>query len=150
VAVFPVDEAARIAALNRYAILDTPPEQKFDRITRMVSDICEAPIALISLIDSERQWFKSHLGMDATETPRDIAFCDHTIREDNLFIVPDASADLWPFGALPARRFRKKIGGAEEDRTPDLSVANAALSQLSYGPTVSTHGNESSEAERGG
>lgn len=106
-AVFPVDEAARIAALNRYAILDTPPEQKFDRITRMVSDICEAPIALISLIDSERQWFKSHLGMDATETPRDIAFCDHTIREDNLFIVPDASADLWPFGALPARRFRK-------------------------------------------
>ena len=92
-AVFPVDEAARIAALNRYAILDTPPEQKFDRITGMVSDICEAPIALISLIDSERQWFKSHLGMDATETPRDIAFCDHTIREDDLFIVPDASAD---------------------------------------------------------
>jgi GAF domain-containing protein len=88
-----VDEAARIAALNRYAILDTPPEQKFDRITRMVSDICEAPIALISLIDSERQWFKSHLGMDATETPWDIAFCDHTIREDDLFIVPDASAD---------------------------------------------------------
>ncbi|MBT6286176.1 MAG: hypothetical protein HOI96_13495, partial [Rhodospirillaceae bacterium] len=86
-AVFPVDEAARIAALNRYAILDTPPEQKFDRITSMVSDICEAPIALISLIDSERQWFKSHLGMDATETPRDIAFCDHTIRKDDLFIV---------------------------------------------------------------
>ena len=90
---FPPDEAARIAALDRYAVLDTPPEQKFDRITKLARDICEAPITLISLVDTDRQWFKSRVGLEATETPRDIAFCAHTILQDDLFIVADATTD---------------------------------------------------------
>ena len=86
-------EHERLAALARYGILDTAPEDAFDELVQLASTICEAPIALISLIDATRQWFKARVGLDATETPRAISFCTHAIRERELFVVQDARAD---------------------------------------------------------
>ncbi len=86
-------EAARLAALRQYEILDTPAEASFDAFTRLAAQICGTPMAAISLIDRDRQWFKSRLGVEASETPRDIAFCDRTIRGDGPFVVPDAASD---------------------------------------------------------
>jgi anti-sigma regulatory factor (Ser/Thr protein kinase) len=86
-------EAARLDALERYRILDTAPEQAFDDLTMLASQICGTPIALVSLIDARRQWFKSNVGMTVSETSRDVAFCDHAIRQRGLFIVSDAQAD---------------------------------------------------------
>lgn len=87
------DETARLAALRRYRILDTAPEQAFDDLTLLAAQICETPIALISLLDEKRQWFKSRLGTSATETARSVAFCAHTIQQDAMFVVPDTLAD---------------------------------------------------------
>ncbi|MBU1374507.1 MAG: GAF domain-containing protein [Alphaproteobacteria bacterium] len=87
------DEAARIAALNRYAILDTSPEADFDDIVKVAAQICGVPMALISLVDADRQWFKAAVGIDAPETPRDIAFCAHAIQQYGLFTVTDAAHD---------------------------------------------------------
>lgn len=87
------DEAARIAALERYAILDTSPEEAFDDIVKVAAHICGAPVALISLVDAERQWFKAAVGLDAPETPRDIAFCHHAIQQFGVFTVADATQD---------------------------------------------------------
>jgi PAS domain S-box-containing protein len=86
-------EADRLAALERYRILDTSPEPEFDGIVRIAAQICGVPMALISLVDDKRQWFKSALGLDATETPREVAFCDHAIQEEQVFIVNDAATD---------------------------------------------------------
>ncbi len=86
-------EAARIAALHRYEVLDTPNEPAFDEVARLASRICGTPIALISFIDRGRVWFKSRVGLDVPEIPLDIAFCAHTIRGHGLFEVPDAGAD---------------------------------------------------------
>jgi PAS domain S-box-containing protein len=79
--------------LRDYAVLDTPPEQIFDDLTELAAHICEAPIALISLVDENRQWFKSRVGLTADETARDISFCGHAILQPALFIVPDATKD---------------------------------------------------------
>jgi len=86
-------ERNRLAALRSYRILDTEPEQAFDDLALLASQICGTPIALISLIDAERQWFKARVGVSVHETPRDIAFCTHAIQQNGLFIVPDASDD---------------------------------------------------------
>lgn len=89
----PADEATRLEALRRYDVLDTEPEQEFDDLTLLASHICGTPQALISLVDAERQWFKSRIGENLTETPRDVAFCAHAILGPDLLVVPDAKAD---------------------------------------------------------
>lgn len=90
----PPNEADRLAQLRSYQILDTLPELAFDDITFLASEICECPIALISLVDEDRQWFKSRVGLQATETSRDVAFCARAILEpDELLVVPDATQD---------------------------------------------------------
>ncbi len=89
----PTDEAHRLETLRRYELLDTLPEQALDDLTALAAHICGAPIALISLIDENRQWFKSKVGLAASETPRDVSFCAHAIHQPDLFIVPDATKD---------------------------------------------------------
>lgn len=84
-------EAERLAALKRYRILDTQPEEAFDDLTLLASYVCGTPIALITLLDAERQWFKSRVGFTATETSRSVSFCTHAIKQSDLYIVPDAS-----------------------------------------------------------
>jgi GAF domain-containing protein len=89
----PVNEAGRVAALEKYAILDTDAEQSFDDLTLLASFICKTPMALISLVDEDRQWFKSRVGIKASETSRDIAFCSTAILQSDVFVVPDALKD---------------------------------------------------------
>ncbi|HEX2775757.1 MAG TPA: GAF domain-containing protein, partial [Candidatus Acidoferrales bacterium] len=89
----PENELARLEALQRYAILDTFPEQEFDDLSRLAAMICGTPIALVSLVDADRQWFKAKVGIDESETPRDIAFCGHAIMQRDVMVVPDALAD---------------------------------------------------------
>jgi PAS domain S-box-containing protein len=86
-------EPGRVAALRRYAVLDTPAEVEFDDFTQLASQICQTPIALISLVDERRQWFKSRVGLEATETPRDISFCQHALQGPELLEIPDARQD---------------------------------------------------------
>ncbi|MEQ6334708.1 sensor domain-containing diguanylate cyclase [Sphingobium sp. MK2] len=87
------DEPARIAALQRYGILDTPPEGAFDKVTDLVRTLFDVPISAVSLVDAERQWFKSITGLDIAETARSMAFCDHTIRQDEPLVITDAQED---------------------------------------------------------
>ena len=87
------NEAARLAALRRYAVLDTPPEQEFDDLTRLAALICGTPIALVSLIDENRQWFKSAFGLQIREIPRDTAFSAHAVLEPGVLVVRDALDD---------------------------------------------------------
>jgi two-component system, NtrC family, sensor kinase len=89
----PVPDSARVAALERYAILDTEPEEAFDDLTLLASYVCKTPIALISLVGENRQWFKSKIGLTVAETPREIAFCSHAIQHSEVMVVPDTLED---------------------------------------------------------
>lgn len=93
IAALPENERARLDKLRQYKILDTIPEEAFDSITRLLATILDVPIALVSLVDSDRQWFKSKVGLDEDETSRDIAFCSHAILDQKVFVVPDTSED---------------------------------------------------------
>jgi two-component system cell cycle sensor histidine kinase/response regulator CckA len=87
-------ERQRLSALRKYEVLDTPPEQAFDDLTMLAAHICGVPTAMVSLVDERRQWFKSRLGLELTETPRDVAFCAHSIlTPGEVMQVPDAAAD---------------------------------------------------------
>ncbi len=88
-----IDERARLEALREIGVLDTPPEQAFDDLTKLAAKICEAPISLITLVDEDRQWFKSELGLNIKETSRTISFCSHAIEQPEILIVPDATKD---------------------------------------------------------
>lgn len=91
----PRNEPARLAELHAYHILDTLAEQAYDDLTFLASQICQTPIALISLVDAERQWFKSRVGLAAPETPRKVAFCAHAIHQPlDMMVVPDAARDI--------------------------------------------------------
>ena len=89
----PPTEKKRLRELRSYHVLDTLPERLYDNIAKIASEICGTPIALVSLIDENRQWFKARVGLDATETPRDISFCGHAILQPNVFEVQDAHED---------------------------------------------------------
>ena len=90
----PEDEQSRLAALRDYEILDTLPESAYDDITRVAAHICNTPIALVSLVDENRQWFKARFGINARETPRDLAFCSHAILDpERIMVIEDASRD---------------------------------------------------------
>lgn len=89
----PLNEASRLAALRALNILDTGFDERFDRLTRIARRVFDVPIALVSLIDESRQWFKSCIGLDVRQTPRDVSFCGHAILGEDVFIVPDAAAD---------------------------------------------------------
>jgi GAF domain-containing protein len=104
----PKDEPERLAALQSYDVLDTLPEEVFDNLTLLASHICQTPIAMVTLVDSDRQWFKSKVGTTVSETSRDIAFCAHAIMQEKLFVVPDAAADK-RFARNPLVLSRPKI-----------------------------------------
>lgn len=89
----PDDEAERLQALEQLLLLDTPPDERYDRVVRFASEQLDMPVALVSLVDGRRQWFKSRLGLEASETSRDISFCGHAIMSPELFVVEDASRD---------------------------------------------------------
>src|SRR5438105_10989086 len=86
-------ETQRLKVLWQYDVLDTVPEEVFDDLTELAARICEAPIAMITLVDEKRQWFKSKVGVSVNETSRDISFCSRAIEQTDLFIVPDATQD---------------------------------------------------------
>jgi len=89
----PSNETRRLETLRGLKLLDTPPEERFDRVTRLAKQIFSTPIALVSLVDADRQWFKSAQGLDAPETPRNVSFCGHAILDDKIMVVNDAAKD---------------------------------------------------------
>jgi GAF domain-containing protein len=89
----PRNEAKRLDALRSLLILDTPPEERFDRISAFAAKEFDVPIALVSMVDRDRQWFKSTIGIEMCETPRDVSFCAHAITKSSTLVVPDALRD---------------------------------------------------------
>ena len=123
---FPWDEVNRVAALHALQVLDTPAEGEFDALVKAAALVCDVPIALISLIDTERQWFKARVGLDATETPRNIALCSHAILDEQIFEVPNALKDP---------RF---AGNPLVTEAPDIRFYAGAPLTLSSGERIGT------------
>jgi GAF domain-containing protein len=92
-ACIPEDEAERLAILRSIQLLDTPPEERFDRFTRLAARVFDVPISLLTFVDEDRQWFKSRVGLPLPETSRNTSFCAHAILEDSPLVVPDALQD---------------------------------------------------------
>jgi len=89
----PDDEQGRLALLHQLLILDTPPEERFDKIVAFAASEFNVPICLVSLVDADRQWFKARVGIDASETERDLSFCAHALLSEDILLVPDALLD---------------------------------------------------------
>ena len=89
----PDNEDSRLLALRSYVVLDTEPEPAFDALARIAARVLGVPIALVSLVDADRQWFKARYGLDVRETSRDISFCGHVVANDERLVVPDAQVD---------------------------------------------------------
>ena len=123
------EEPARLAALHRLHLMDTRAEPAFDRITHLAQKIFGVPIALVSLIDADRQWFKSRCGLEAEGTPREQAFCDYTIRHDSVFVVPDARADRRFSGNLMVTGdpFIRFYAGAPLSVRPGLRIGSLCI-----------------------
>jgi PAS domain S-box-containing protein len=121
------EEAKRLEALRQYSVLDSAPEEALDDLSAMAAQICGTPIALISLVDENRQWFKSRVGLETPETPRDVSFCAHAIAQKDVFVVPDATID---------RRFAQNPSVTGDPHicfyasAPLISPENAALGTL--------------------
>ena len=105
------DDRSRVAALEKYAILDTDPEQAFDDLALLASFICRTPIAMISLVDEKRQWFKSRVGITEPETSRNIAFCSTAIQQPDVFIVPEPNTVFTPAESTAIFGFVRDGGG---------------------------------------
>src|SRR5712692_5466414 len=97
----PMREVVRLESLRSYGILDTPPEQAFDDLTRLAAYICGTPIAMIGFMDLDRQWFKSRIGWDVGEVPRDMSFCAHTILQADVLVVSDTLEDAQGLATCP-------------------------------------------------
>ncbi|WP_179335064.1 sensor histidine kinase [Winogradskyella costae] len=91
---FPTNEVERLKAVNSYSIIDTLPENDYDNLTELAATICDVPIALITILDKERNFFKSHYGISLSESPRELSFCGHAILENDIFIINDAREDI--------------------------------------------------------
>ena len=89
----PLNEKARLEALRRYQILDTEAEEAYDNITRLANHLCYTPVSMITMVDEDRQWYKSKMGVEMQQTPRDISFCAHAILDENMTVVPDMRQD---------------------------------------------------------
>lgn len=89
----PANESSRLEALRRYRILDTAAEEAYDDITEIAASVTGCPTAMVTLVDADRQWFKSKIGSNDTETPRDVSFCAHAILHEEMMVVPDATRD---------------------------------------------------------
>lgn len=89
----PDDDADRLSALRALLILDTPPEERYDKVVRFAAEQFDVPIALLTLVDHDRQWFKARVGLDVCETGRDVSFCGHAILRDDIFVIADARTD---------------------------------------------------------
>ncbi len=89
----PANDAQRLDSLRRLLILDTPPEERFDRLVAFAANEFQVPIALVSLVDENRQWFKARVGLDACETAREISFCGHALELDDVLVIPNALDD---------------------------------------------------------
>jgi PAS domain S-box-containing protein len=124
-AALPGDEALRMAVLRDYQILDTPPEEAYDDITLLASQVCGTPIALVSLVDDERQWFKSRVGLDTIQTPRDLSFCAHAIlHADEVMEVRDAREDPRFVGQRPRHRALRGSASTQARRSAAARVCH--------------------------